>query len=91
MNGKFEPIRQEVVSVIDLDERGSFKGHVDNQNGKTVFKFSNEDEDTEWPGADGLWLVEDGFMKHGRDTNGLLEYLKTMGVAKPNATMRLEG
>lgn len=65
MNGSFKPFRQELVQVVDLDERGWFKSHVENQNGRTVFSFSNEDEKTGWPSEDGLWLVEDGFMRHG--------------------------
>lgn len=80
---------QELIVVIDLDERGSFRGHVENQNGTTVFEFSNEDENG-WPSEDGFWLVEDGFMKHGRDIDGLHEYLKQMGIAKPTSTIRLE-
>lgn len=81
---------QELVMVIDLDERGSFKGHVTDQTGATVFEFSNEDE-TGWPSEDGFWLVEDGFMKHGCDVAGLHEYLKQMGIAAPSSTIRLEG
>ena len=37
--GKYQ---QELSLVIDLDERGVFKAHVENQNGRTVFEFSNE-------------------------------------------------
>ena len=89
MIGAFNPIRQELTLVIDLDERGWFKAHVENRNGKTVFEFSNEDEEAGWPNERGLWLVEDGFMRHGRDIAGLLDYLKSIGIAKPTATMRL--
>ena len=87
--GAFEPDRQELLLVVDLDERGWFKAHVENRNGKTVFQFSNEDEETGWPSEHGLWLVEDGFMRHGRDTDGLLKYLKSIGVAKPTASLSL--
>lgn len=83
--------RQNLVLVVDLDERGSFGAHVDNQNGKTVFEFSNEDKETGWPSEDGLWLVEDGFMKHGRDAEGLLDYLQSVGIAGQRATLRVEG
>lgn len=83
--------QQELSLVIDLDERGVFKAHVENQNGRTVFEFSNEDEDTGWPSDDGLWLVEDGFMRHGRDTSGLLQYLQSIGIARPTATMYCVG
>ena len=83
--------RQELVLVVDIDERGWFKAHVDNQNSKTVFEFSNEDEETGWPSEEGLWLVEDGFMKHGRDAAGLLDYLMSLGIANSRATLRVEG
>lgn len=75
--------------MIDLDERGSFRGHVANQNDKSIFDFSNENEETGWPDEDGLWLVEDGFMSHGRDTDGLLKYLQDMGIARTTATLTL--
>ena len=80
---------QNLVVVIDLDERGWFKGHVDDQHGTTIFEFSNED-DTGWPSENGFWLVEDGFMKHGRDIAGLHEYLKQMGIAKPDSVIHLQ-
>jgi len=38
--------------------------------------------------ADLMFIVD---MRHGRDTNGLLSYLKSVGIAKPNATLRVEG
>lgn len=80
----------ELVMVVDLDERGSFRAHVDDQKGKTVFTFSNEGEDG-WPEEDGLWLVNDGYMRHPRDSDGLHDYLLTVGIAKPGSTMRMEG
>lgn len=89
--GSLKPFRQELTLIVDLDERGWFKAHVENQNGKTIYRFSNEDEETGWPSEDGLWIVEDGFMRHGRDSHGLLKYLQQMGIAKPTATMRVEG
>lgn len=79
---------QNLTLVIDLDERGWIKGHVENQKGKTVFAFSNEDENG-WPDEDGFWLVEDGFMKHGRDTDGILEYLVGAGFAASGSTMEV--
>jgi hypothetical protein len=75
--------------VVDLDERGSFRAHVQNQRGSTVFEFSNEDPETGWPCEDGLWLVECGYMQHDRDTEGLLSYLKEVGLAKSAASLRL--
>lgn len=80
---------QELSLIVDLDERGWFKAHVENQNGRTIFEFSNEDEESGWPSDDGISLIEDGFMRHGRDTGGLLNYLKSIGLAKPTASMSL--
>jgi hypothetical protein len=83
--------RQQLKLVVDRDERGSFRAHVENQNGKSVFEFSNEDPDTGWPTDEGLWLINDGFMKHGRDTKGLLTYLQSIGVAKAGASLEVGG
>jgi hypothetical protein len=78
-----------MTMVIDLDERGWFKGRVKNRNGKTVFEFSNEAQNG-WPDEFGFWLVEDGFMKHNKDTAGLLEYLQDIGIASKTATLTLQ-
>ncbi|MBU0501445.1 MAG: hypothetical protein KJ558_10140 [Gammaproteobacteria bacterium] len=83
------PRKQNLVLVTDLDERGLFKAHVEDTSGKEVFSFSNEDEDTGWPDEDGLWLVNDGHMRHGRDVCGLLDYMQTCGIAGQNASLRL--
>ena len=76
--------------VVDLDERGRFRAHVENDKGKSIFDFSNEDEEGA-PSEDGLWLVEFGYMRHARDAHGLLEYLQEMGLAGSNASMSVEG
>lgn len=81
---------QRLSMVVDLDERGSFSAHVEDRNGKSVFEFSNEDE-SGWPSEDGLWLVEAGYMKHSRDSDGLLGYLQEVGIANSSATMQLVG
>ncbi|OGT90142.1 MAG: hypothetical protein A2514_11475 [Gammaproteobacteria bacterium RIFOXYD12_FULL_61_37] len=83
--------KQSLTLVVDLDERGIFKAHVDDAGGKEVFAFSSEDEETGRPSDDGLWLVEDGWMRHGKDVCGLLEYMQSMGVVGKNAALRLEG
>ncbi len=76
--------------IVDLDERGMFKAHVENEVGDELFSFDNEDE--EGYGMYGeLDLVTGGFMKHGRDADGLLQYLKELGIAEPYATMEVEG
>ncbi|GIK44953.1 MAG: hypothetical protein BroJett012_08560 [Betaproteobacteria bacterium] len=79
--------REKLLYVIDLDERGLFKAHVENQNGKEIFSLSNEDEGG-WPGGD-LDLIEDGYMRHARDVRGLHEYLQEVGLAGPRSTLEL--
>lgn len=76
--------------VVDLDERGIIRAHVENEVGNSIFDFSNEDEDGA-PSEDGLWLIEFGYMRHARDALGLLEYLQEMGLAESCATMSVEG
>ncbi len=86
MAARFTPQHQKLTLVVDLDERGWFKAHVENINGKCIFAFSNED-DHGWPDPDGLWLVECGFMAHGTDRQGLLRYMQSAGLATANATL----
>ena len=76
--------------VVDLDERGSFRAHVENALGRSIYEFSNEDPETGHPDADGLWLVEFGFMRHARDTDGLLDYLRAMGIVGASATLVIQ-
>lgn len=58
--------------IVDLDERGTFAFHVNDENDREVFSARAEDEP--------LWLVEDGFMRHAHDLSGLATYLVQMGV-----------
>lgn len=69
----YEP---EYKYMIDLNERGSFRAHVEDPDGNSVFTFSNEekDEETGQISEGPLWLVEDGFMKNISDLAGLKEY-----------------
>lgn len=61
--------------IIDLNERGIFKCHVENaETGKIIWEANNEESE------DGsFWPVEDGFMKNTKDMNGLWDYLVNMG------------
>lgn len=79
------------VLVIDLDERGSFKGHVEDPQGHSIFEFSNEEEASRWPNEMGLWLIEDGYMSHGRDVDGLRSYLQDMDIMPTGATLVVQG
>lgn len=86
----FQPARQELSYVIDLDERGYFNAHVENSNGKLIYDLSNENESEDGCVIYGeLWLVEAGYMNHCKDVSGLHAYLKEMGIVRPNSTMRL--
>jgi hypothetical protein len=76
--------------VIDLDERGIFKGHVENHLEEPIFEFSNEDSHGN-PDEEGLWLIRDGYMKHARDAEGLLTYLQDMGIATEKNTLTVSG
>ena len=48
---------------IDLDERGEFFADVRNEAEQTIFEIK------------GFGMVEDGYMKHKEDLNGLKDYL----------------
>jgi len=53
---------------VNLDERGEFNADVRNENGDTMFQIHDADELES--------MVDFGFMKHGKDLNGLVEYLQ---------------
>ena len=62
--------------TIDLDERGSFRAHVDNPQGREVFSILAGDELE----PDESSIFEDGYMKHSRDISGLQEYLQDLQI-----------
>lgn len=81
-------VAKKYFRVVDLDERGHYAAHVEDENGKDVFEYTNEDED----GQSGpLWLVEDGFMRHPDDLDGLEKYLKSVKLMPDGATLRDAG
>ncbi|WP_163056692.1 hypothetical protein [Acidithiobacillus ferrooxidans] len=83
--------RHALTMVVDLDERGSFKAHVENYTGDSIFEFSNEDEHGN-PNDDGVWPVTAGYMRHNRDTRGLLSYLREIvGLATEKNTLTVSG
>jgi hypothetical protein len=71
--------------TIDLDERGDFKAHVDDGQGETVFSIGTED------GASLAELIEDGFIKHGRDLAGLADYLKHVSIMTDDDRLEADG
>jgi hypothetical protein len=64
--------------VINLDERGSFSADVRDLKDRTLYEVKSDDEEE---GV--IWQVEDGFMKHARDINGLHQYLIHLDILKP--------
>jgi hypothetical protein len=58
--------------IVDLDERGEYKAHVENFKGETVYEI------------DGDWIVEAGYMRHKEDVDGLTEYLIDQGFIEEN-------
>jgi hypothetical protein len=63
---------------VNLDERGGFFADVRDVQGKTVveIKTGNALDD----GEEESMIVEDGFMKHKADIDGLTEYLRSVGA-----------
>lgn len=58
---------------VNLDERGEFCADLRNEDGKTVWEIHTDDL---------AELIEDGFIKHGRDLDGILEYCVMHGIIK---------
>jgi hypothetical protein len=77
---------KEYTLNVDLDERGMFHAHVEDEDGTVVFELSNENEVLNNQGQvtgreyGALWLVEAGYMKHRTDVDGLQGYLIHVGV-----------
>lgn len=74
--------QDELEYVVDLDERGVFKAHVEDGNGNDILSFNSEDE----PDG-GIWPITAGYMSHVRDVIGLLDYMQIVGLAAKNATL----
>ena len=60
-----------------MDERGTYKAHVEDSVGKIIYEISNEDEEGN---TSPLWLIEDGFIKNTRDMGGLAKYLSELKI-----------
>lgn len=68
---------------VNFDERGGFYADVRDPQGVTVFEVRGGNELPD----DETSLVDDGYMKHLRDINGLLEYLIQAGILPKQATL----
>lgn len=68
---------------INLNERGSFYADVRNEDEKTVMEIKGGNELAE----DESSLVEDGFMRHFQDVEGLAEYMRSLGYSVESLTL----
>jgi len=59
--------------VVDLDERGEFRAHVEAEDGTTVYELQS-DPDGE------LHEIEDGVMEDKDDLDGLEEHLQNLKI-----------
>ena len=73
--------------IVDLDERGLFRTHVEDEVGRIICEISNQGECDD----DGLYLVGAGYMRHKRDADGLLDYLISLEIVEKNSTISVEG
>jgi len=65
--------------VIDLDERGDFRAHIEDSDGDVVYEIDGLD--------DLMSIIEDGFMKNKNDTDGLLQHLIDVGELPKDAVL----
>jgi hypothetical protein len=72
--------------VVDLDERGEFRATV-YSNLKEIEIFSYRIGAC-YPEEQGAYLIDDGFMKHARDTKGLTSYLRNVDIIEQNAVVK---
>lgn len=74
--------------IVDFDERGEYRAHVEDWDGKTV--YSLEAEQTA-PDEIELPEIVDGFMQHTQDMDGLTAYLIDMEIIPEDATINYQG
>ncbi|MBC7198327.1 MAG: hypothetical protein H5U32_03660 [Pseudomonas balearica] len=81
MSELFERKAKTFGYYINLDERGSFDADLRDMDDKSLMTVSNEEQDGEGNVVQGeIGLVEAGYMKHGRDIDGLASYAIQMGI-----------
>lgn len=68
----------EFTYVVDHDERGEYRAHVEDPSGKVVYEISNDREGL-------IPTIEDGFMKNTRDMKGLTKYLIQLEIIPKNS------
>lgn len=62
---------------INLDERGLFYADLRDEHGRTFYEV--------WDGQ----LIDDGFMRHVHDVDGLANHLQDVGIIPPGSTITL--
>lgn len=67
--------------VVNLNERGCFSASVYDSNEKSVYEVRGGDE----LGEDESSLVDDGFMDHMEDLEGLTSYLQSLSIIPAGA------
>ena len=72
---------------VNLDERGDYYADVRSPDGLTIFeiKAGNLLDENETS------IFEDGFMRHGKDMDGLTAYLRLLGVIPPQGVVLYAG
>lgn len=69
------------VYVVNLDERGDFYADVRNaRTGETVHEVRSDEEGK-------VWEIDDGFMKHKDDLEGLKKYLLDLKMIENDAAL----
>lgn len=59
--------------MINMDERGEFSADVRDDSGKTIYEIKNDEEGN-------VPEIEDGFMRHTTDIEGLEKHLKSLDI-----------
>ena len=65
---------------VNLDERGDFYADVRDPSGETIFELRAEPDGS-------IGLIEDGFMRHKTDLDGLRDHLVSLGLIDKEAEL----
>lgn len=72
---------------VNLNERGSYRADVRDEEGETVFEVLAGNELDEGDTS----IFEDGFMCNDHDMEGLSEYLTDLGIVPAGSVIVYEG
>jgi hypothetical protein len=65
---------------VNLDERGDFYADIRDPSGETIFELRAEEDGS-------IALIEDGFMRHKTDLDGLRDHLVSLGLIGQDAEL----